>query len=114
MSRILLFMMLVLVACGPRVGAWTKTAVSDEQKSRDILECEIAARETVARDQTIRQDELAARPMDMPGGGTPVGGVEFSRDLQRYDEENSRRRLIGECMTGRGYRLESQPTAGSP
>ena len=114
MSRLHLVLALMLAACGPSVGAWTKTSASEEQQSRDLLECETAARETVARDQAIRQDELAARQPDMIGGGTPVGGVEFSRDLRRYDEENRRRHLIGQCMTGRGYRLESQPTAGSP
>lgn len=102
-----------LLACTPRLGNWAKTGTTEDQRSQDLLECEVSARQTIQRDRTITRDIASARQPDAMSGGAFVGAPAsgsnpFPGALTQYQEDQARRRLVSDCMTGRGYAVETQ------
>jgi hypothetical protein len=104
-------LLLALAAAHPAAAQWTRAGTSQEQRSQDLVGCELSARQTLARDRSIGQDIAGARQPDPLIGGTgnaPTATGEigvFGTEVTRYQESRSRQRLISECMQGRGYVL---------
>ena|SRR5262245_32490698 len=110
---IAILLTITLAACTPRLGNWTKAGTTEDERSQALLDCELNARQTIQRDRAISRDIAGARQPDAMSGGTastaPLATGDASPGaLTQYQEDQLRRRLVSECMTSRGYALQTQ------
>lgn|SRR4051794_34040928 len=73
-------------------------AQDDNQRTREVLACEEAARLAIDRERLItRSISGAQEPDPLVGGGG--AGNSFPSEVSKYEEDNRRRRLIDDCLS---------------
>ncbi len=80
----------------------------ESARTRQILDCEEAARLSIDRDRIINRSISGAQEPDPIGGGGggagALGSAEaFPGELSRFEEEGRRRRLIDDCLSRAGF-----------
>jgi hypothetical protein len=84
-----------------RATSWTKPGATQDDIYADITSCRQQARAIIERDASIDADIASgASGNDF---GTTASDLEYNLDA--YSADKRQRRLVAECMHGRGYAL---------
>jgi hypothetical protein len=102
---IMLLVLLVAACFQPdrdRTDSWSKPGVTEDEIYADISSCRQQANAIIDRDATI--DAGTGVPASKSNAGT---ASDLETNLEAFDSEKRYRRLLAECMHGRGYALSS-------
>lgn len=101
-----LLLFLLLAACfnpdRDRTDNWSKPGATEDEIYADISSCRQQANAIIDRDATI--DSTIGAPPSKSNGGT---ASDLETNLNAFSSEKRYRRLLAECMHGRGYALSS-------
>jgi hypothetical protein len=101
-----LLLVLLVAACfqpdRDRTDSWSKPGVTEDEIYADISSCRQQANAMIDRDATI--DAGTGIPASKSDVGT---ASDLEANLDAFGSEKRYRRLLAECMYGRGYALSS-------
>jgi hypothetical protein len=89
----------VLTACSSPSAGWQKAGVSDQQRQADYSVCRAQMRAATDKDYAIDQDISASRSNDWRNAGQ----LNAQRDNLTSGDADYSRRVLGACMTAKGY-----------
>ena len=103
----LLLLVLLLATCydpqHDRTDSWSKPGATEDEIYADISSCRQQANAIIDRDANID-----AGIATLPSSKNNVGSAStLQTNMQAFDAERRYRRLVAECMHGRGYALSS-------
>ncbi len=102
----LMFVLLVAACFNPdedRTDTWSKPGATEDEIYDDISSCRQQANAIIDRDATID-----AGIGDVTAGNNyGATATDLEANLDAYDAEKRYRRLLAECMYGRGYAVSS-------
>ncbi len=103
----LLLMVLLVAACfnpaRDRTDAWSKPGATEDEIYADISSCRQQANAIIDRDALIDSDINNVTASN----NYSATATDFEANLDAYDAQKRYRRLLAECMYGRGYALSS-------
>ena len=103
----LLLLVLLVAACfdpkHDRSDSWSKPGATEDEIYADISSCRQQANAIINRDAVIDSDigNVTA------SNNFNTTATDFEANLDAYDAKKRYRRLLAECMYGRGYALSS-------
>jgi hypothetical protein len=102
----LMFLLLVAACFNPdqdRTDAWSKPGVTEDEVYADFSSCREQANAIIDRDAAIDSgiDDITS------SNSYGATATDLEANLDAYDAEKRYRRLLAECMHGRGYALSS-------
>ena len=100
-----LFLVLLLVGCyqpdETRAVSWTKPDATQDIIYDDLASCREQASAMIERDAAIDSDIDSG----MTSADPDSTALDLERNMDAYGSEKRYRRLINDCMRGRGYAL---------
>jgi hypothetical protein len=103
---LLLFVLLIASCFRPdedRATTWSKPGATEDEIYADITSCRQQANAIIERDAAIDSDIASSASTNAFG----TTATDLEANLDAYDAGKRYRRLVAECMYGRGYALSS-------